>query len=91
MCVFVAFAAELVAQFKYTVLLMPNGPQRITGIPFDTTLCQSEHSVTDEELKKLITSSTKKKANKKKKATAAAAANGSASKVAHVYRGNTCA
>jgi len=72
-----------VAQFKYTVLLMPNGPQRITGIPFDTTRCQSEHSVTDEEVKKLLTSSTKKKANKKKKA--AAAANGSASKVAHVY------
>jgi len=72
--------SELVAQFKYTVLLMPNGPQRITGIPFDTTRCQSEHSVTDEEVKKLLTSSTKKKANKKKKA--AAAANGSASKEA---------
>lgn len=60
----------MVAQFKFTVLLMPNGPQRITGINFDPSCCQSEHSVSDEELKKLLTASTKKKANKKKKPVA---------------------
>lgn len=40
-------ASELVAQFKYTVLVMPNGPQRITGFPLDTTLCDSEIRVED--------------------------------------------
>ncbi|EFX72560.1 hypothetical protein DAPPUDRAFT_308181 [Daphnia pulex] len=58
---------EIVAQFKFTVLLMPNGPQKITGLPFDTTAFQTENSITDEEVKKLITSSTRSKPNKKKK------------------------
>merc|ERR1711892_752563 len=31
-----------VAQFKFTVLLMPNGPQKITGLPFDAALYKSE-------------------------------------------------
>jgi len=44
---------------------MPNGPQKITGLAFDPTLCQSEHNIADEEVKKLLTTSTKKKANKK--------------------------
>lgn len=61
--------SEVVVQFKFTVLLMPNGPQKITGIAFDPTTCQSEHSITDEEVKKLLNSSAKaKKPNKKKKA-----------------------
>lgn len=64
---------ELVAQFKFTVLLMPNGPQKITGISFDPTLCQSDLSITDEEVKKLLTTSAKtKKPNKKKKPAAGA-------------------
>merc|ERR1711973_908892 len=63
--------SEMVAQFKFTVLLMPNGPQKITGITFDPSTCQSEHSITDEDIKKLLTTSTKKKPNKKKKATTA--------------------
>lgn len=50
---------------------MPNGPQKITGITFDPSTCQSEHSITDEDIKKLLTTSTKKKPNKKKKATTA--------------------
>lgn len=58
---------EVVAQFKFTVLLMPNGPQKITGLPFDPTAFETENSVTNEELKKLITSSTRTKPNKKKK------------------------
>ncbi|KAI9554446.1 hypothetical protein GHT06_019718 [Daphnia sinensis] len=64
---------EIVAQFKFTVLLMPNGPQKITGLPFDPTAFQSENSITDEEVKKLITSSTRSKPNKKKKPATAEA------------------
>lgn len=47
-------SGELVAQFKYTVLVMPNGPQRITGFPLDTTLCDSEIKV--EENKEVMVS-----------------------------------
>ena len=36
---------EIVAQFKFTVLLMPNGPHKITGLPFDTSKCTSTHSI----------------------------------------------
>ena len=42
---------EYVAQFKFTVLLMPNGPMKITGLPFDVDSYVSEHTVEDEELK----------------------------------------
>lgn len=45
------FAGEHVAQFKYTVILMPNGPLKITGLPVETDLYTSEYSVEDEELK----------------------------------------
>ena len=44
-------AGELVAQFKFTLLLMPNGPMKITGLSFDESLFESENSVTDEEMK----------------------------------------
>ena len=64
---FLSNAAEVVAQFKFTVLLMPNGPQKITGLTFDPTAFQTENCITDEEIKKLITSSTRNKPNKKKK------------------------
>jgi len=30
---------------------MPNGPMKITGLTFDESLYESEHSVTDEEMK----------------------------------------
>jgi len=39
-----------VAQYKFTVLLMPNGPHKITGLPFDESLCKSEKSIIDEEI-----------------------------------------
>lgn len=58
---------EIVAQFKYTVLLMPNGPQKITGLPFDPTAFETENKIVDEEVKKILSSSTKTKSNKKKK------------------------
>ncbi|KAH3868582.1 hypothetical protein DPMN_031732 [Dreissena polymorpha] len=52
-CVGVNITGELVAQFKYTVILMPNGPLKITGLPFEAELYKSEHSVEDEDLKVL--------------------------------------
>ncbi len=49
------------AQFKYTVLLMPNGPDKITGLPFDPSLYKSDKSITDQEIlvRKLTTSERK--------------------------------
>lgn len=44
-------SGEFVAQFKFTVLLMPNGPLKITGLPFEAELYESEKSVEDPELK----------------------------------------
>uniref|UniRef100_A0A061QWB6 Proliferation-associated protein 2g4-like n=1 Tax=Tetraselmis sp. GSL018 TaxID=582737 RepID=A0A061QWB6_9CHLO len=58
----------LVAHFKYTVLLMPNGNDKITGAPLQEI--KSEKKVEDEDLKKLLQTSLKpKKKNKKKKDT----------------------
>ncbi|XP_063533073.1 proliferation-associated protein 2G4 [Cydia strobilella] len=56
---------ELVAQFKFTALLLPGGTHRITGLPFDKAGCKSERAVKDPELQSLLNSSAK--ANKKKK------------------------
>ncbi|XP_038131162.1 proliferation-associated protein 2G4a [Cyprinodon tularosa] len=58
---------EFVAQFKFTVLLMANGPHRITNGPFDPELYKSEHEVQDPELKALLQSSASRKTQKKKK------------------------
>jgi hypothetical protein len=44
-------SGELVAHFKFTVLLMPNGPHRITGFDFKPELFDSEFSVEDAEIK----------------------------------------
>lgn len=45
---------EIVAQFKNTVLILPNGLTVVTGSPFDQGCYESEHSVQDEEMKKLL-------------------------------------
>lgn len=45
------FLGECVAQFKFTVLLMANGPHRITNGLFDPELYKSEHEVQDAELR----------------------------------------
>ncbi|GAA35285.2 metalloprotease ARX1, partial [Clonorchis sinensis] len=42
---------EFVAQFRFTVLLMPNGPMRITGFPFDASVYKSEFKPRDAEVK----------------------------------------
>jgi len=62
---------EIVAQFKFTTLLMPNGPLRITGLPFDVTQYESDKKIEDEEIQKILSTSTSKKSNKKKKKRAA--------------------
>jgi len=62
---------EIVAQFKFTVLLLPGGTKKITGLPLGDLEKQvvSSKSVQDEELKKLLASSANPKKAKKKKAT----------------------
>jgi len=40
-----------VAQLKHTVLLMPNGVNLVTGIPFELDSYVSEHSIAQAELK----------------------------------------
>jgi len=59
-----------VAQYKFTVLLMPNGPHKITGLPFDEALYKSEKSLEDGEILKLLKTSANPKAAKKKKKAA---------------------
>merc|ERR1719277_1129277 len=59
--------SEIVAQFKFTVLLLPSGTKKITGLTVGQQ-AKSGKSIKDEELKKLISSSANpKKAKKKKK------------------------
>merc|ERR1712048_1148119 len=59
---------EFVAQFKFTVLLLPGGTKKITGLPFGdaekqlVTACE----VKDEDLKKLLSASANPKKKKKK-------------------------
>jgi hypothetical protein len=42
---------EFVAEFKYTVLLMPNGTMKITGLPIDLDSYQTENQIVDESIK----------------------------------------
>jgi len=62
--------SEFVAQFKFTVLLMPNGPHKITGLPFDPSKCTSTHSIEDTEVLTLLKTSANPKSGKKKKKAA---------------------
>lgn len=57
---------EFVAQFKITVLLLPNGTMKITGLPVDVDLYQSEYKIEDEEIKKLLGTAVSSKTKKKK-------------------------
>jgi curved DNA binding protein len=58
---------EVVAQFKSTVLVMPNGLLKVTGLPLDTEVYSSEHKVDDEKLSALLASSLKPSKKKGKK------------------------
>jgi len=62
---------EIVAQFKYTTLLMPNGPLRITSSFYDASVINSELDVTDADMKALLQTSMSRRAAKKKKKRAA--------------------
>jgi curved DNA binding protein len=65
---------ELVAQFKFTLLLMPNGPMKITGLQFDESLYESQYKIEDETLKAHLAVSASRNAAKKKKKKAEKAA-----------------
>lgn len=67
---------ELVAHFKYTALVMPTGPVRLTGLPVDVSKIKSDHTVTDDSLKSLLSQSAS--AAKKKKKPAAKKKDGAA-------------
>ncbi len=41
---------EFVAEFKYTVLIMPNGTTKITGLPIDLEMFETENKITDESI-----------------------------------------
>jgi len=77
---------QFVAHSKFTVLVMPNGPLKVTGIPLDAAEYKSDNKLTDETLVKLLAASAKKKKKAKKKkpaggaggAAAGAAAGGAA-------------
>lgn len=61
---------EFVAQFKFTVLLMPTRSHKITGLPMDMSAYKTEHKIQDEAIVKLLQGSnpTANKQKKKKKA-----------------------
>merc|ERR1712151_786426 len=58
---------EFTAQFKFTVLLLPGGTKKITGLTLNEAQVGSALSVENEELKKLLASSANPKKQKKKK------------------------
>jgi len=63
-----------VAQFKYTVLVLPNGVLKITGLDFESELYETECVIEDEEIKKILSTSISKKAKKRNKKKAKDAA-----------------
>eukprot|EP00933_Yihiella_yeosuensis_P026392 TRINITY_DN2046_c0_g2_i1.p1 TRINITY_DN2046_c0_g2~~TRINITY_DN2046_c0_g2_i1.p1 ORF type:complete len:407 (-),score=141.58 TRINITY_DN2046_c0_g2_i1:77-1219(-) len=60
---------EVVAQFKFTALLLPGGTKKVTGLPLGDLEKQaaSKLEVQDEDLKKLLASSANPKKKKKNK------------------------
>jgi methionine aminopeptidase len=56
---------ELVAEFKFTVLIMPNGTMKITGLPVDLDVYQSENQILDENIKVCAIAAIKLKKNRK--------------------------
>mmetsp|Transcript_3248 Transcript_3248/g.7786 ORF Transcript_3248/g.7786 Transcript_3248/m.7786 type:complete len:395 (+) Transcript_3248:190-1374(+) len=60
---------QFVAQFKFTVLLLPGGTKKITGLPLGPLEKQAASgcSVQDEDMKKVLATSANPKKQKKKK------------------------
>lgn len=73
---------EFVAQFKFTVLLMPTRSHKITGLPVDMSLYKTEHKIEDESILKLLQGSNPTTNKKKKKKTAKKAIDEAATKLA---------
>ncbi|CEG47327.1 dna-binding 42 kda [Plasmopara halstedii] len=63
-------SGDKVAHFKITVLLLPNGTTKITGLDFPSDKVHTDKKV-DEETAKILATSLKKKNKKKKKKPAA--------------------
>ncbi|KAF4729649.1 putative metalloprotease arx1 [Perkinsus olseni] len=58
---------EIVAQFKFTVLLLPGGTKKVAGLPFTSAgQFETDKTVKNEELKSLLAQSANPKKNKKK-------------------------
>ena len=58
---------DIVVHLKFTVLLLPSGTQRITGLSYPTGSIVSEKEVPEEIASILATSSKKKKKKNKNK------------------------
>jgi curved DNA binding protein len=58
---------EFCAQFKFTVLLLPGGTKKITGLALNEAQVGSALSVQNEDVKKILKSSANPKKQKKKK------------------------
>merc|ERR1712003_464877 len=56
---------QCVAKFKFTLLLLPGGTKKITGLPLPDKQVASSLSVQDEEMRKLLASSANPKKKKK--------------------------
>jgi len=57
---------EIVAQFKYTLLILPTGPKKITGLPFtQEPMMASSYQVEDPDLKAILSVSMNPKTKKK--------------------------
>jgi curved DNA binding protein len=58
--------SEIVAQFKATVLITPNGITKVAGLPLDTSVYQSEIKIENPIIQTLLKESLKMKKQKKK-------------------------
>jgi len=60
-------AGEFVAQFTFTMVILKNGSQHITGLPVDEGVLKTENKVTDQDVLKILSTSTDYKDQKKEK------------------------
>jgi len=58
---------QYVAQFKYTVLVLPHGLLKITGLDFEGELYQTECKIEDEKINDLLAQSISKKAARRRR------------------------
>jgi len=58
---------ELVAQFKYTVMILKGGTAVVAGLPLDLARYKTEHTIKDEKLQALLSTSMDKSSQKKDK------------------------